>query len=331
MQTVTTEMADAESAFHIRGRLLSAHAFARGLRHLAEALGCGSAPVISDLDPGGIAKLPNRDELLRGDRVLVATTQIPYNPQWGGYGGLPHLRREPPGRETIAGFLAPFVHGYHTMRESIHLGCSPSGQLLVNVPTALLQQGLPCGGHRLRLVLSALTEDGQEMSPPWSVSTPNSCFPAAHWLRQRLAASGEAIRPESHLPIGRHLGQEAMVFEAIDEAAASGAGYAASLLSHLPEIVTDPTPNLRAAEIHLRHGFALDTASLAGLGHRGKILYISALEIDMTAMAGGEGHLLVPWRGYLAVGADANSPATVIFNQDDLFLRLRRQDQGCPA
>jgi hypothetical protein len=332
MQTVTTEMVDAESPFHIRGRLLSAQAFTSGLRQLAEALGCGSAPVFSCLDPGGIATLSNRDELLGGDTVLVATTQIPYNPQWGGYGGLPHLRGEPPGRETIAGFLAPFIHSYHTMQENIHLECSPSGQLLVSVPTPLLRQGLPCGDHRLRLVISALAEgDGREVSPPWSAPTPRLSFSAAPQLQQRVAASGETVRPESHLSIGRHLGQEAIVFEAVDEAAASDVGYAASLLPHLAEIVTAATPNLRAAEFHLRHGFAVDTAFLGGLGHRGKILYINALEIDMTAMAGGEGHLLVPWRGYLAAAADANFPETVTLTQDDLFLRLRRQDQGCPA
>lgn len=330
MQTVTTEMVDTESVFHIRGRFLSSQAFTSGLRRLAEALGCGSAPVISCHDPGGIAKLPNRDELLRDDWVLVAATQIPYNPQWGGYGGLPHLRREPPGRETIAGFLAPFIHSYHTMQENIHLGYSSSGQLLVSVPPLLLQDGLPCGDHRLRLVISALVEgEGQEVSPLGSTSTPRLCFPAAPSLQQRLAASREAVRPESHLPIGRHLGQEAIIFEAIDEAAASGVGYAATLLPHLAEIVTAATPNLRAAEFHLRHGFAVDTAYLAGLGRSGKILYISALEIDMTAMAGGEGHLLVPWRGYLAATAGANSPE--ILTQDDLFLRLRRQVQGCPA
>lgn len=334
MKKVTTEIADAEPSFHIRGRFLSSQEFIRGLEHLAEALGFAPHPVLFCGDPGGIAGSPHHLGSLPGDRVLVASTRIPYNPRWGGYGGLPHLRRhgcEQPHRETLAGFLAPFLHCYHTLRQSIHIGCSPSGQPLVSLPTPLLRQGLPCGGHRLRLVASALVQgDGEEMSPPCPTSSPWQNFAAAERLRRRLATSGEELRPERHVPIGPHLDQEAIVFEAIDAASASRDGYAASLHPHLAEIVTDPTPNLRAAEYHLRHRFDGDTAYLAGLDHQGKILYVSVLEIDMTAMAGGEGHLLVPWQGYVAF-ADGVHRQVSTLTQDDLFLRLRRQDHGCPA
>lgn len=321
---------DEQEPLYLRGRMLEDQVFIDGLQDLSRSLGLASAAIRRCLAPEELTELAGESVFFQNDMVVAALTPIPYNPRWGGFGGLPHLRRFcQDGREgqSIPGFLAPFLNGYRLLHETVELACTSLGQYLVMVPEGLPDQGLRCQDYRLRPLLGSLAVvAGETLSPPVLTSANTLGYLASERLTSLLAENGERLRPGGHMPIGAYLDRAAIVFEPIAEEQSRSDGFAAALLPHLEEIVTAETPHLRAGEIYLRHRCSADIAYLRQRRGGGKVLYISGLDIDMTVVEGGAEHLVVPWQGYYSPGDDGCRD-DLLLPQDDLLLRLRRQQQ----
>lgn len=268
------------------------------------------------------------------DAVLILSCRVSYNPNWGGYSGLPQLlvreRMDNSAEQCPARFIAPFLQEYRFAKDHIFLTETEQGGHLITLPESLLGKDRKKDGVKLIMQLDKIAEpDRNGAFVPVMISGTMSSYALSSSLRQTLDAVKYAWKPGRSIPIDTYLTSELFSFVDTLQAIDQNSPFCATLLPHLRRIVTHRTPNLRAAELHLRQEFSR-AVEIFTADHRasyGNMLCLVGLDIDMAAFMGHEDHFFVPWKAYLErIGEDSGDGA---LDQDDLFVRLMQQEKQC--
>jgi hypothetical protein len=334
-----------EPFLKIKGRMIPYEEFTARLKNYCASLGFGHEEVAAAGHPLEICSAPPGSmtrviaaQLEQGpehDAVIIFSTRVAYNPNWGGYRGLPrllvHESAEAAPKATPADFIAPFLHRYRAAQEHIFLSQTELGQYLITLPESLLGEGRNLPGGTLKVHLDRIAKaNGSGAPQPLMTSDSLHTYAVSEAFRRSLAGLRDDWKRGRKLPIGTYLGRELFSFVDAEKAVESGSPFALTLLPHLAEIVTHQTPNLLAAEIHLREEFrrGIATLSSTGRGRVGKLLCVAGLDIDMTAFTRHGDHYFVPWQAYNAAG-DEGGGAECSLGQDDLFVSLMQQEKQC--
>lgn len=333
MNTFMPELTESAAAsFKIRGRMVSYDEFIERLKGFCTSLGFG--PMTIHMPSPSVAASSNDslDQSEGKDEVVVVSTSVAYNPSWGVLGGMPHLfhQKKDDGmhEETPADFIAPFLLCYSYAQESIHLSLSAEGQCLITLPKSIVREGVACAAGKLRIHLERIVEaDTSGALLPVMTSGTQQTFVVTGILSRSVADVMKGWQPGRNMAIGQYL-KGLFSFEFTEQMTASNSPYVTTILPHLAEIVTHSTPNLWAAQRHLLGIFARDMARLAEehKASSGKLMYITGLDIDMTAFTGEEEHYFVPCQAYITDSGDSPGHDYLLV-QDDLFGRLRQQDK----
>ncbi len=326
-------------ACKIRGRLISAYDFLPRLRKLCLSLGFND-PVI-----GKLGKLPPPSEMSvnnnlfrphslspeRGsgrDRIVILSTMIPYEQNWGAYSGLPGQHF--PGKsgaeidETPSDFILPYLKQYQFAQRNIRLGCDKAGNFSVTLPEYLVCEKENTNGKNLRVLIEKIAKpnaDGQFV--PLSVSGPLVTFSLASHFHHAI---GEEKFPKAGVfkPIGEYLSAELFNFFNLSETVHRSNPFSAMLLPLLPWILTHKTPHLAATLVHLQTIFlsVCETFTATGPDDLRNLLCVAGLDINMRGFRGRTERYFVPWQacwkrhGYCY---DNIYP----LQQEDLFVALR--------
>lgn len=318
------------SSLKIKGRLIPYEEFSARLKNFYVSLGFGKVKIRhvgSGGEPDGIAA----DILQKSsgvDAVIVLSCRVAYNPDWGGYCGLPQLLvREKNGDgagQCPAAFISPFLQQYRFAKEHIYLTATGQGNHLITLPESLLQKDEDKPGSTLIVKLDKIAEPDKDGAiVPVMVSGSMFSYALSDNLRRNLDALNFDWKPGRSIPIGEHLGSELFSFADAPAAVDRNSPFGPTLLPYLHRIVTHRTPNLRAAEIHLRQEFSRTIATFtadrrAGFGN---MLCLAGLDIDMSAFKRREEHYFVPWKAWLdTMGEGCGEEHTL--EQDELFARL---------
>jgi hypothetical protein len=320
--------------FKIRGRMFPREEFLCRLKNLCSSLGFSTdnlSPATTDFSAGGAENRLNNGG---GDTVCLLSTRVSYNPNWGCCCGLPRLLNQQKfqsAREsTPAEFVAPFLHLYRSAEEHMYLSQSPEGRALITLPESLLRQGEELSGCKVVVQLARIVEPETDgVLRPLMISGDLHSFVVSAKFHSFFAPLHRDWQPGRKLSIAGELGREIFAFEIGDKTVWAGSPYLKTILPSMGEIVTHPTPNLRAAEIHLEQLFLEETARLATVqGGQSRLLCLAGLDIDMTPFTGQEEHYFVPWRAYIRNG---EGPSNKVYSlqQDDLFVELLQQEKHC--
>jgi hypothetical protein len=320
----------------VKGRLMPYEEFSARLKNFCASQGFREVKIRhlgSCSKPDGVAA-----EILRkssgGDAVIILSCRVSYNPNWGGYSGLPQLRvREKDGNEVEqcpAAFIAPFLQQYRFAKEHIYLTATEQGRYLISVPESLLKKDGEKHGVKLMINLDKVAEpDHDGAIVPVMTAGSMYTYALSNTLRQILDGRNFTWKPGRSIPIDDYLGSELFSFIDTLQAVDRTSPFLPTLLPHLRRIVTHRTPHLLAAEIHLRQEFSRAIATFIA-DHRasfGNMLCLAGLDIDMSPFIGHDEHFFVPWKAYLErIGEDSGDFA---FEQDDLFVRLMQQEKRC--
>jgi len=304
------------------------------LKNLCSSLGFPKVnllPATADFSAGGAESWVNSG----GDAtVCLVSTRVSYNPNWGSCCGQPRLLNQQKfqsARErTPAEFVAPFLHLYRIAEEHMYLSQSPEGQALITLPEGLLRYGEELSGCKVGVQLARIVEPERDGTlRPVKVSGDLYSFAVSPKFQSFLTPLQGEWQQGRKLSIAGELANEIIYFEITDKTAWEGSSYIKTILPSMVEIVTHPTPNLRAAEIHVEQVFLEGTARLAALqGAQSRIVYLAGLDIDMTPFTGREEHYFVPWQAYIRKDESALAEGYFLA-QDDLFVQLLQQEKQC--
>jgi len=320
--------------FKIRGRMFPREEFLCRLKNLCSSLGFSKVNLLPATAGFSVGGVENRLKSGGGDTVCLVSTRVSYNPNWGCCCGLPRLLNQQKfqsAREsTPAEFVAPFLHLYRCAEEHMYLSQSPEGRALITLPEGLLRQGEELSGCKVAVQLARIVEPETDgVLRPLMISGDLHSFAVSAQFQSFFAPLQRDWQQGRKLSIAGELGREIFSFEIVDETAWAGSSYVKTILPSMGEIVTHPTPNLRAAEIHLEQVFLEETARLAALqGAQSRIVYLAGLDIDMTPFTGREEHYFVPWQAYIRKG-EGPSAEVYSLQQDELFLQLLQQEKHC--
>lgn len=313
------------SSLKIKGRIMPYEHFAGRLDRLCAALGFAAAGGSDGAKirwAGGSLPEMSGQGAEEGEAVIVLSCRVAYNPHWGEFGGHPQLRLQAETDDELcpATFIAPFLQQYRFARERIFLAMDRQGECFITLPARLVEKTGDDGG-RLTVALGQVAEpDPDGKIAPVKVSGSKQTYRLAGSLRRTIDRLGHVWQAERSFPIGRYLGGELFSFGDAAPAGDSQALLSSTLFAHLGEIVSHPTPNLRAAEIHLGQLFARAVALLRGEAGSGldHVLCLAGLDIDMSGFVDHEEQrCFVPWQAYLAGRGEAR-----LLAQDDVFVRL---------
>jgi hypothetical protein len=322
------------SSLKVKGRLIPYEEFSVRLKNFYVSLGFGKVKIRhvgsgSELDGIAADILQKRSG---GDAVIVLSCRVSYNPNWGGYCGLPQLLvQEKNGAragQCPAAFIAPFLQQYRFAKEHIYLTATGQGNHLITLPESLLKKDAEKPGSRLIVKLDKVAEPDKDGAMiPVMVSGSMLSYALSNTLRQTLDALNFAWKPGRSIPIGEHLGSDLFSFADAPSAADRNSPFGPTLLPHLCRIVTHRTPSLRAAEIHLHQEFSRTVATFnadrrAGFGN---MMCLAGLDIDMSAFRRHEEHYFVPWKACLDT-MDEHCWEKQTLEQDELFARLVRRE-----
>lgn len=324
------------SSLKIKGRMIPHEEFTARLKNFCASLGFRQVNISSSgsffttwaASPGTPEGTSTEDVA-----VLILSCRVSYNPNWGGYGGLPQLlareRSDTSAEQCPAGFIDTFLQQYRFAKDHIFLTETEQGLHLITVPQSFLKKD----GKDPRLIIrldkiAEPDEDGAFV--PMMTSGSMTSYALSESFLQFLAARKFTWKSGRSIPIDTCLGSELFSFAGIDPAVDQNSPFCATLLPHLHRIVTHPTPHLRAAEIHLRQEFAraLEAFAAHHLESCGNVLCLAGLDIDMSAFKGQQEQYFVPWKAFLErAGRDFGEECAL--EQDDLFVRLMQQDKLC--
>lgn len=325
MNTSLATNEHAVSALKIKGRIMPYENFAGRLDSLCAALGFAAAGGRNGAKirwaGGSLPDMPGQGAE-EGEAVIVLSCRVAYNPHWGEFGGHPQLRLQAETNDELcpATFIAPFLEQYRFARDRIFLAMDCRGEHFITLPARLVEK-TGDDGWRLTILLEQVAEPDRDGNiAPVKVSGSMYTYRLAGRLRRTIDRMGHVWQAERSFPIGRYFGSELFSFGDAAPASDRQELFFSTLFPHLGEIVGHPTPNLRAAEIHLGQLFARAVALLRGeAGSRLKhVLCLAGLDIDMSGFVDHEEQrCFVPWQAYLAGRGEAR-----LLGQDDVFVRL---------
>lgn len=322
----------------IRGRLIPAYDFLPRLKRLCLSLGFNDPRVIKSgrLAPpsecaGSLAGSvePGSDGRIQGtDAIVVLSTKVPYEQNWGGYCGMPEqYQREkngPQAEETPADFILPYLHQYHQAQMQIHLGVEPSGRVHITLPESLVKNEKPSDTCKLRIKIETIAEPningGYE---PLQIAGAFVTFAVTSHFKQVLDSNDFSWKSGVAMPIGEHLSPEVFDFLEPCETAAGGNLFAPLLGPMMPLIVVHKTPHLAATLVHLQHNFAREREIFAATGDNDlrNLLCVAGLDIDMKGFRGRKESYFVPWQACWKRQGHCYGDIYPLL-QDDLFVAL---------
>ncbi len=300
----------------IRGRLISAYDFLPRLKKLCLSLGFNN-PII-----GKLGKLPPPSEISVNnnllhfhslphersdgrDRIIILSTMVPYEQNWGGYSGLPGqhvLDRSGTGVDkTPSDFILPYLKQYQFAQTHIHLGCNKSGKFVVVLPDYLVWDKQNDDRKSLRVIIEKIAEpnaDGQFI--PLSVSGSHVTFPLASQFRQDLDQKNFQWKTGSFNAIGEHLSAELFSFVLPPEPGHGSHPFSAVLFPQMPWIVAHKTPHFAATLVHLQNNLSSVSEAFAATGPDDlrNLFCVAGLDIDMRGFRGRTERYFVPWQAY---------------------------------
>lgn len=288
----------------------------------------------------------NIPESVAQDLVIILSTKVPYEPNWGVYGGLPRpLIHERTDRRTdgaVSHFIAPYLAQYHFAQNHIYLTCKEAGKYLVTLPVDLIDEETDSSGKQLKIRLDKFTEpDDSGNAVPVMVTDSFLSFPLSEQFLQYLRENSFSWEAGKVQRIGALLSAELFVFKEIQK---SGTDYGNSgndggkssfvktLLPDMNRIVTHANPQLRAAIIYLKNEFnrLVDELLHVQVDDRAaNLLCVAGLDIDVASFKGRGQHYFVPWAAYWQQGGRQDLDPGNQLQQEDLFVALMSQGKQC--
>jgi hypothetical protein len=213
---------------------------------------------------------------------------------------------------------------YKFAQEQIYLTKTRQGQYLITLPKKFLKNEEERQGIKLLIALDKVAEpDENGAIEPVSTSGSRFSYTLSAKLRQAIDTQNYAWNPGKSMPIGRHLSADMFFFSCFEQEIDQNSPFYSTLFPYLRQLVTQRTPHLRAAEIHLRQEFCRVIALLTGERQATfpKLLCLAGLDIDMASSVGHGEKYFVPWKAYMET-VDGNGSERCSLDQDDLFERL---------
>lgn len=297
----------------IRGRLIAAYDLVPRLKKLCLSLGFHAPILVKSgklAPPGG--RLGNslgdavpapQDLTHQYDAIIVLSTKVPYEQNWGGYSGLPGQqnleKRHAEKEETPAGFIHPYLRQYQFAQTHIHLSCNSTGQYLITLPDYLIHDKKAHDRHFLQVEIAKIAEpDDQRQYLPVAVSGALVTYPITPRFRQAMDAKNFPWKTGRNCPIGEHLTPEYFCFTESAEPSRSQNPFSPMLLPLMPWIVAHKTPQLAATLVHLQSDFFRTRELFAATGSDDlrNLLCVAGLDIDMKGFRGRTERYFVPWQ-----------------------------------
>jgi hypothetical protein len=314
MKSIFSEPAPNIPSCKIRGRLIAAYDFLPRLEKLCLALGFNNPNIrkFGELSP--FSEVSINDNLLSSsslpyersdgrDRVIMLSTMIPYEQNWGGYSGLPgqHFHGNCGARmdKTPSDFILPYLKQYQFAQAHIHLGRDKSGRFVVTLPDYLVWDKANNVAKDLRVIIEKIAEpnaDGQFV--PLVVSGPLVTFPLASQFLEAIDEKQFPWKARVLNSIGEHLSAEMFYFIPPSETVHDSNPYSVALLPLMPWIVTHNTPHLAATLVHLQTNFLSVSKAFTSTGSDDlrNLLCVAGLNIDMRGFRGRTERYFVPWQ-----------------------------------
>lgn len=178
------------SSLKVRGRLIPYEEFSSRLKNFYASLGFGQVKIRhvgSGGDPDDVAAdIPRKSS--GGDAVIILSCRVSYNPDWGGYRGLPQLRvrRKNGDRDgqCPAPFIAPFLPNLRAAETHLRQEFSRAITTFVAERRAGSGNMLCLAG--LHIDMSEFREHGEHYFVPWKayLDTTGANFGEKHTLGQ---------------------------------------------------------------------------------------------------------------------------------------------------
>lgn len=297
-------------------------------------LGFADVPAITALEAGqkDILSAVVKQYRTPTDTVTLLTSRLPYEPSWGGYGGLPRpvlleqaeFSEEP----TTSHYIAPFLLSYQRACRRILLGRWVDGRAVVTVPVALLPGSTKGQSDGIQVILEkCIDSDAGGIFSPLDISGPYHTFAAGKNLRTAVEQAGFSWPVNRAMPIGSLLSSE--LFTCTSATATTGNNrFRDVLFPVMKKIITDKTPQLCAGEFFLQkilHNCINELELLRTTA--GKNLLIAALYIDMRGFGRPVNeHYLMPWQAFLRQGDKQKS-----YSQQDLLMAMLAEKRHSSA
>jgi hypothetical protein len=332
-------------ACKIRGRLISAYDFLPRLKKLCLSLGFND-PVIRKLGklppPSEMSvnkdilcsrSLPNKRSNGR-DRIIILSTKISYEQNWGGYSGLPNQhfqeRSETEMYETLSDYILPYLKQYQFAQTKIHLGCDKADKFVATLPDHMVWGKESNDGISLRILIEKIAEPNAEgQFVPLDVSGPLVTFSLAPKFHQDISEEKFPWKVGVFKSIGEHLRAELFHFVNSSEKVHDSNPYSAMLLPLMPWVVTHKTPHLAATLVHLQTNFlsVSETFTATGPDDLRNLLCVTGLDIDMRGFRGRTERYFVPWQACWKRHGYCYGNIYPL-QQDDLLVALKNFNKG---
>jgi hypothetical protein len=297
----------------IRGRLIPAYDILPRLNKLCLSLGFNT-PIITKLEklappeqqlgstPGDDSPLPHG--LVHGhDSIIVLSTKVPYEQNWGGYSGLPdqhnHEKHHTKKEETPSDFIHPYLQQYQFAQTHIHLSCNSAGQFLITLPDFLIQGQKDNDPHFLKIKIAKIAEPNSKgQFLPLVVSGALATFAVAPLFRQAMDTKNFPWKTGRNCPIGEYLSPEYFCFTEPSDPVHRQNPFSSMLSPQMPWIVAHKTPHLAATLIHLQSNFfrVRELFAATGPDDLRNLLCVAGLDIDMKGFRGRTERYFVPWQ-----------------------------------
>ena len=341
----------------IKGRLIPYEEFIPRLKNFCYSLGFSKTITLTSENPPAQNDWPvgTNDsnwaaQTIPGcadqDSVIILSTRVPYEPNWGVYGGLPrpliHERTDRRTEGTVSHFIAPYLAQYHFAQNHIYLTCKEAGKYLVTLPVDLVGEEADSGGKTLKIRLDKFTEpDETGKFVPVMVTDSFLSFSLSEQFLLYLRENSFSWEAGKVQRIGALLSAELFVFKEIQK---SGAGdgksgndsrkstFVKTLLPVMNRIVTHTNPQLRAAIIYLKNEFNRLVNEMLHVQVENKsanLLCVAGLDIDVASFKGRGQHYFVPWAAYWQQDGKEDHNSGNQLQQDDLFVALMAQGKQC--
>ncbi len=313
MTSISSELEQLIPSCTIRGRLIAAYDLVPRLKKLCLSLGFHGPILVKSgklAPPGG--RLGNslddpvpalQDLTHQYDAIIVLSTKVPYEQNWGGYSGLPgqqdHGRRPMAKEETPADFIDPYLRQYQFAQTHIHLSCNSAGQFLITLPDYLIHGPKDHDPHFLRVEIATIAEPNEQRQYlPVAVSGPLVTYPVTPRFRQAIDAKNFPWKAGKNCPIGEFLTPEYFCFAGSAKPSHGQNPFLPMLLPLMPWIVAHKTPQLAATLVHLQSNFFKTRELFAATGSDDlrNLLCVAGLDIDMKGFRGRTERYFVPWQ-----------------------------------
>jgi len=340
MKSIASEPVPQIPSCKIRGRLIPAYDFLPRLKKLCLSLGFNnpnitkSAKLLAAEGSGSnfsSGSLPGIDGEIQGpDAIVVLSSKVPYEQNWGGYSGLPeqYLRENYEGKpeETPADFILPYLRQYQFAQSHIHLSFDNAGRVLLSLPNFLASDLVgkkeESQGITLKIKIEEIAEANADgLFQPVHVSGSLLSFSVAAHFRHALDTINFPLKTGRTTPIGEYLSPE--LFQFIEPSEPVRSPFAALLRPMIPWIVTHRTPHLAATLLYLQKNFTREREMFTATGPNDlrNLLCVAGLDIDMKGFRGRKESYFVPWQACWKRHGHCYGDIYPLL-QDDLFVAL---------